>query len=848
MAAPGRRAEQGTAAAIAAEEKIGDPNFQPCENPAFLQKRLALFEALYEKQTQAVKEKPRKEIAVELPDGSKKEGTAFETSPYDVAVQISKGLADASLVAKVLYVEPGVGAEASITAADDDEESCACGNHEGEEANGEKEKWMLWDLKRPLEGSCKLQLLKFDADEAKHVFWHSSAHILGQSIEACFGAQLTVGPALTNGFYYDAYMGSATVTEESYAQLEKAAHRVIKEDQPFRRLVCSRQEALELFADNPFKVQLIRSKIPADGRTTVYRCGQLVDLCRGPHVPSTGKVKAFQVSKHSATYWLGRQNLDSLQRVYGVSFPDKKQLKEYLQLLEEAKKRDHRVVGQNLHLFFFDTNVSPGSCFWLPDGAKVYNKLCEFMREEYRFRGFQEVISPNIFSCDLWKTSGHYQNYKENMYLFDVEGKEWGLKPMNCPGHCIMFKHLAPSYRQLPLRLADFGVLHRNELSGSLTGLTRVRRFQQDDAHIFCRMDQVKKEVADALAFLFYVYEQFGFSFELFLSTRPKKALGERAVWDAAEQALKEALDQVGKPWQLNAGDGAFYGPKIDIRLWDALKRPHQCGTIQLDFQLPIRFNLQYRTQDEAQAAAPDAKEAKEKRCENGAEEKDEVQADANVEQPLRPGMARPVIIHRAILGSIERMCAVIIEHTGGKLPFWLSPRQCIVLPISDKVNDYAASVRDTLHSFGYEVGLDVSNNTVNKKIREAQLQQWNYLLVVGEKERADKTVTVRERADPEHQKVLSMEDLLLLLEKQGMPNSRKTLTVSPRDPRGGRPPRFCHWMRFQGYAVEAGLCARRAHQHNFSWLSYTQRDAASFGARVGSRRLRREKKRKRQD
>ncbi|KEP60984.1 UNVERIFIED_CONTAM: threonyl-tRNA synthetase family protein [Hammondia hammondi] len=775
--ASGRRAEKGTVAALATEEKIGNPDFQVSENPLFLQKRLQVFEALYEKQTQRLKEKPRREISIELPDGSKKSGTAFETTPYDVAMQISKGLAEASLVAKVLYEQPSAESEA-ITAADDEEEeeACPCSEH-AEESPAEK--WILYDMKRPLEGSCRLQLLKFDSDEAKHVFWHSSAHILGQAIEATFGAQLTVGPALTNGFYYDAYMGDAKVTEESYARLEAAAAAVIKDDQAFRRLVCSKAEALELFADNPFKVQLISSKIPEDGMTTVYCCGKLVDLCRGPHVPSTGKVKAFQVTKHSASYWLGRQHLDSLQRVYGVSFPDKKLLKEYLKLLEEAKKRDHRVLGQNLHLFFFDTNVSPGSCFWLPDGAKVYNKLCTFMREEYRFRGFQEVISPNIFSCDLWKVSGHYQNYKENMYLFDVEGKEWGLKPMNCPGHCIMFKHLAPSYRQLPLRLADFGVLHRNELSGSLTGLTRVRRFQQDDAHIFCRLDQVKEEVADALNFLFFVYDQFGFSFELFLSTRPKKALGERAVWDSAEAALKAALEETGRPWQLNPGDGAFYGPKIDIRLWDALKRPHQCGTIQLDFQLPIRFNLQYRTQDEAVAGARDKakedRETGEKRTDAEGEQKEEA---FGVEMPLRPGMARPVIIHRAILGSIERMCAVVIEHTGGKLPFWLSPKQCIVLPISDKVNDYAASVRDVLHSCGYEVGLDISNNTVNKKIREAQLQQWNYLLVVGEKERADKTVTVRDRADPEHQKVLSMEDLLALFEKQGMPNSRKTLTL----------------------------------------------------------------------
>lgn len=372
------------------------------------------------------------------------------------------------------------------------------------------------------------------------------------------------------------------------------------------------------------------------------------------------QAKAFSVTRTSSAYWLGKASNASLQRVYGVSFPEKAQLEEYKKLLEEAKKRDHRVLGNNLNLFFFDTNVSAGSAFWLPEGAIVYNKLMDLLRTEYRVRGFSEVITPNIFSCDLWKTSGHYQNYKDNMFIFGVEGSEWGLKPMNCPGHCLMFKHMNPSYRQLPIRLADFGVLHRNEISGSLTGLTRVRRFQQDDAHIFCRFDQIEEEVLGALSFLFYIYDLFGFECSLCLSTRPKKALGSVETWRAAEEALANALNKVGRPWSLNPGDGAFYGPKIDIQLVDALKRPYQCGTIQLDFQLPIRFNLQYRTEATPVSAAVQAQTDAAEKAAKG--EVSTVSADATQpenggdsgEPHMKPGMARPVIIHRAILGTLR--------------------------------------------------------------------------------------------------------------------------------------------------------------------------------------------------
>jgi threonyl-tRNA synthetase len=373
----------------------------------------------------------------------------------------------------------------------------------------------------------------------------------------------------------------------------------------------NKSEALELFSENPFKVQLIKNKIPENGKTTAYKCGNLIDLCMGPHLISTGIAKAFKVTKNSSCYWLGNANNDSLQRVYGVTFPSLKEMEEYVKRKAEEEKRDHRNIGKQQDLFMFH-NLSPGSCFFYPHGAYVYNKLVDFVRKEYSLRGFTEVISPNIYNLRLWKTSGHYKNYKENMFMVKIENQGFGLKPMNCPGHCLMFDSKARSYKELPIRFADFGVLHRNEISGALSGLTRVRRFQQDDAHIFCAPDQIQQEVIGQLEFLEYIYKIFGFEYELYLSTKPEKALGSNELWEQAEKGLADALNQFGKPWKINPGDGAFYGPKIDIKLYDAIKRTHQCGTIQLDFQLPIRFNLSYRT-DEKVVKTDEEKEADKK-------------------------------------------------------------------------------------------------------------------------------------------------------------------------------------------------------------------------------------------
>jgi threonyl-tRNA synthetase len=524
------------------------------------------------------------------------------------------------------------------------------------------------------------------------------------------------------GFYYDCEMGDRTVVPEDFTKLQSVIDKMISDKFPFQRLVLQKKDALEMFKHNPFKVQIISGKIPDGGTCTVYRCGPLIDLCKGPHVANTGMIKAMTVTKNSSSYWLGNAENAQLQRVYGISFPDKKKLKEYLEFLELASQRDHRKVGADQQLFFFH-DISPGSCFFLPHGARIYNRLIEFIRSEYRKRGFTEVISPNVFNIDLWKTSGHYDNYKENMFLFEVEKTEFGMKPMNCPGHCIMFKHLLRSYRDLPVRYADFGVLHRNEFSGALTGLTRVRRFQQDDAHIFCRENQIEQEVSGALDFLTFVYSKFGFEFSIALSTRPEKFLGEIQQWDRAEKALADCLDRCGQKWKLNPGDGAFYGPKIDIQLTDALKRKHQCATIQLDFQLPIRFGLQYKNEDGS--------------------------------------FARPVIIHRAILGSVERMMAVLTEHTGGKWPFWLSPRQAVVIPVAPNFIDYAQQVQKQLWAAGYWVDVDDSRNQLNKKIREGQLAQYNFILVVGGEEQAAGGVNVRTRDNQVRADIVPIPQLL---------------------------------------------------------------------------------------
>ncbi|OLL21853.1 Threonine--tRNA ligase, cytoplasmic [Neolecta irregularis DAH-3] len=703
------------------QEKEGIHTSPPIElfpPPPYFAERVALFDKLKKEYDEEIKskfrwcsylifsDKPRVEIMITLPDGASKVGTTWETSPMAIAKDISKTLSESIVIAEV---------------------------------NGE-----LWDLERPLERSCSLKFYKFDDPEGRRVFWHSSAHVLGEAAERHYGCNLCIGPPIEEGFFYEMGLEDRMISHADFPALETIVQSVVKEKQPFERLVLSKENLLKMFAYNKYKQYIIKDKIPDGTHTTVYRCGPLIDLCKGPHVPHTGRIKSFAVLKNSASYFLGDSKNDSLQRIYGISFPDKKQMTEYKTFLAEAAKRDHRKIGkvcieygknhlmmQEQELFFFN-ELSPGSCFFLPNGTRIYNALMDFMREEYRKRGFQEVITPNMYNAKLWEQSGHWQKYAENMFAFTVEKEIFALKPMNCPGHCLMFNSRDRSYRELPLRYADFGVLHRNEASGALTGLTRVRRFQQDDAHIFCTVDQVQSEILACFDFLKQVYGIFGFTFKLELSTRPENFLGKIETWNEAERALESALQSWGGTWELNPRDGAFYGPKIDITVSDALKRHHQCATLQLDFQLPERFNLEY--------SAGETTEGAEK--------------------------ARPVMIHRAILGSVERMVAILTEHYAGKWPFWLSPRQVMVVPVTGVIFDYAQQVHDRLHAAGIYVDVDLSGSTLNKKIRNAQVAQYNFIMVVGQEEQDSRSVNMRNRDDETQQKKGQVRQLDEVIEK----------------------------------------------------------------------------------
>ncbi|RYP30070.1 hypothetical protein DL767_006421 [Monosporascus sp. MG133] len=703
----------------------GDASAGPLElnpPPDFLQSRLDLFDRLKKRQEEELAKKPREPITITMPDGSIKTGTSYETTPGEIARGISNSLYKRAVVARL---------------------------------DGDKEQ--LWDLERPLERSCKLELLTFDDEQGKQVFWHSSAHILGEASERRFGCSLCIGPPIDNGFYYEmALPDGAAVQTADWKPLESIVTSIVKEKQKFERLVMSKDELLEMFSYNKYKQHIIKDKIPDGTYTTVYRNGPLIDLCRGPHVPDTGRIESFAIMKNSASYFLGDAKNDSLQRIYGVSFPDKKQMAAHKKFLEEAAKRDHRKIGKDQELFFFH-ELSPGSCFFLPHGTRIYNTLLDYIRQQYWKRGYQEVVTPNMYNSELWKTSGHWDFYKDDMFVIDLEENvKFGLKPMNCPGHALMFGHRERSHRELPWRVADFGVLHRNEASGALSGLTRVRRFQQDDAHIFCREDQIKQEMADLFDFLREMYGLLGMTFKLKLSTRPEKYMGQIETWDRAEDMLRQSLDEFaassnGVPWTLNAGDGAFYGPKIDITIVDCLNRDWQCATIQLDFLQPQNFNLEYMTaestakpKEEQPAAAPPKEAAPAPEAKDG---KDGAKKE-RVIKPLSPGCARPVMIHRAMAGSIERFMGILCEHFAGKWPFWLSPRQILVIPVGVGFYPYAQEVQSIFHKEKMYVDVDLSGNTLQKKIRNGQLAQYNFIFVVGDEEEKGRQVNVRYRDD----------------------------------------------------------------------------------------------------
>ncbi|KAH7137995.1 hypothetical protein B0J11DRAFT_449784 [Dendryphion nanum] len=697
--------------------------------PAFFQHRIDIFEKLKAKYDEEIAQKPREDITVTLGDGKTIIGKSWETSPGEIARNISKSLYERTVIARL---DKG------------------------------KDTETLWDLERPLEKSCALELLPFEDPEGQKVFWHSSAHILGEASERRFGCNLCIGPPIDDGFYYEmALPEQAAVESTDYKPLETLVSSIVKEKQVFQRLTLSKEDLLEMFKSNPYKQHIIKDKIPDGTFTTVYRNGPLIDLCRGPHVPHTGRIKQFKVMKNSASYFLGDAKNDSLQRIYGVSFPDKDQMAAHLKYLEEAAKRDHRKIGKEQELFLFH-DYSPGSPFLLPHGMIIFNTLQSYTREQYWKRGFQEVASPNMYNSELWKTSGHWQHYSDDMFTFDVEKDKWALKPMNCPGHCLIFGHRVRNYRELPIRFADFGILHRNEASGALTGLTRVRRFQQDDAHIFCAEDQIKQEISSCFDFLKDVYGKFGFTFKLKLSTRPEGFLGEIETWDRAEVMLTDALNQFttegGGNWELNPGDGAFYGPKIDITISDALKREFQCATIQLDFQLPIRFELEYMTSEVPAKAKEEAskdsvvaeKSDATSTVANPVDTKDAKAAKGP--KPLSPGYARPVMIHRAVYGSFERFMAILIEHFAGRWPFWLSPRQVLIVPVMPAVNDYVKEVQAQLRAQGFHADIDISGNTMQKKIRTGQLALYNFIFVVGAEEQTNSAVNVRNRDDQANQ------------------------------------------------------------------------------------------------
>jgi threonyl-tRNA synthetase len=700
--------EKGEKKPKAKKEKGGDGGADggalELQPPAhFIAHRIDVFNKLKAKYDADIAAKPREPITITLADGSIKQGTSWETTPADIAKGISNSLLKRTVVAKL---------------------------------NGDPEQ--LWDLERPLEKDCKLELLSFEDELGKKVFWHSSAHILGEASERRFGCSLCIGPPIESGFYYEMGLpGGAAVQQSDWKPLETLVGQIVKEKQPFQRLVLSKEDLLEMFKDNKYKQHIIKDKIKDGEFTTVYRNGPLIDLCRGPHVPNTGRIETFAIMKNSASYFLGNKDNDSLQRIYGVSFPDKKQMAEHKKFLEEAAKRDHRRIGKDQELFFFH-ELSPGSPMWLPHGARIYNTIVAFIKEQYWKRGYNEVISPNMYNSELWKISGHWDYYKDDMFTFGVEKDTFALKPMNCPGHCLMFAHRERSHRELPWRVADFGVLHRNEASGALSGLTRVRRFQQDDAHIFCREDQIKEEIVELFDFLRAVYGLLGFTFKMKLSTRPEKYMGKREAWDMAEAKLSAALDEFAKspsgtPWELNEGDGAFYGPKIDITISDCLKRDWQCATIQLDFQLPQNFGLEYMTSEIAKPKedADEAPRSQPQEAQKDSEATAAADAGAKKERvikPLTPGCARPVIIHRAIAGSVERFTGILIEHFAGKWPFWLSPRQILVIPVGVGYFKYAEEVQQIFKAQQMYVDVDLSGNTLQKKIRTGQLAQYNFI------------------------------------------------------------------------------------------------------------------------
>jgi len=655
-------------------------------------------------------------VTVTLPDGKALELEDGATGA-DAAAAIGPGLARAALAIEIGAPAPSSADSASDLSPARPPDRSKIGQHDLARE--------LWDLARPLPDKARIAIVTDrSGEQALALIRHDAAHVLAAAVmELWPGVRISIGPAIENGFYYDfEFPDGVSISEDDFPRIEERMRAHVRAAERFERVDVTPAAARERFAaeDQEYKVELIDDLVSNAARAgqaeggggapletvSLYTNGPFTDLCRGPHAPTTKSVGAFKLTSVAGAYWRGDSTRTMLTRIYGTAFFSKAQLEEYLQRVELAKERDHRKLGKDLGLFTF-SDVSPGAAFWLPPGTAIWNQLVAVSREMGSERGYEEVKTPLIFDAELWKTSGHWGKYRKNMFTVKVEEREMGVKPMNCPGHAHLYASQRHSYRDLPVRYSEPGLLHRNEPSGVLHGLLRVRHFAQDDAHIFCTEEQVQEEVRGCLELAFATYALFDFDVRLELSTRPDERIGTDAMWDKAEEKLKNALDAQGLQYELNPGDGAFYGPKIDMHMTDSLGRSWQLGTVQLDYSMPERFDLTYTGAD-------------------------------NQEH-------RPVMIHRAAFGSYERFIGIMLEHYGGELPLWLAPVQAIVLPISDPFNEYGATVRDSLRQAGLRVELDARGESIGKKIREAELRKIPRMLIVGERELQAGEASVRE-------------------------------------------------------------------------------------------------------
>ncbi|WP_394981158.1 threonine--tRNA ligase [Candidatus Allofournierella excrementavium] len=565
------------------------------------------------------------------------------------------------------------------------------------------------DLRTVLNEDCTLEILTFEDEGGKHAFWHTAAHVMAQAVQHLFpGAHFGIGPALENGWYYD-IKADRPLTTGDFEAIEAEMKKIIKEDLPLEKRVITVEEGREIFAGQTYKLELLEEYAAKGWELTVYKQGDFTDLCAGPHLMSTGAIKAVKLTKVAAAYWRGDASRDSLDRLYGIAFPKASDLEEYLKLMEEAAKRDHRRLGKELELFAL-LEEGPGFPFFLPKGMVLKNTLIDFWRQIHREAGYQEISTPMMLNRSLWERSGHWDHYKNNMYTTVIDDTDFAIKPMNCPGGMLVYQTQPRSYRDLPLRMGELGLVHRHELSGALHGLMRVRCFTQDDAHIFMTPDQIKDEIKGVVQLIDKVYSLFGFEYHIELSTMPEDHMGSDEDWARATDGLRSAIEELGREYTVNEGDGAFYGPKLDFHLVDAIGRTWQCGTIQLDMQLPDRFELEYTGEDGQKH--------------------------------------RPVMIHRVVFGSIERFIGILIEHFAGAFPTWLAPVQAMIIPITDRQHEYAKELEKKLAAAGIRVESDLRSEKMGYKIREAQLKKIPYMLVVGDKEMEDGTVAVRARKE----------------------------------------------------------------------------------------------------